>query len=557
MSTLEPDVLIIGGGPAGTSVASLVKKYTPSARVVVCEQEEYPRHHIGESFVADINRLLADMDVYEKVKKAGFIRKRGSTFIWGHDRTPWTIEFSDLGALPGYSDGVGYDSSYTWHVERHRYDKILLDHARELGAEVLQPTSAEVLFDARDEIQGVKLSDGRVLHPRYVIDATGQHNQLSRRMKTREYDPELRNIAIYGYYEGAELDPDISGTWEDSRIAVITVPEGWIWYIPVAPGLLSVGVVTSHDALKRRGDVSVREYHESAVQGCAELVPLLKNAKRIDYAGSNTDIHTIKDYCYSVSKLYGRGWALCGDASGFVDPILSIGCYLAHSGGSRLAYTLNTLLSGETADEDLCWRSYEEQLRYSFQAFRRMTYMFYAFNDGKESWWWEAKKILRERALPQSVDGQSAFLALATGYGINRPVTHEAISDFGVNIFDDFKKHLVAPGTIKARADVAPGRVFRKTTGFHSEPWVVPIQGTGRLHPVARVTFDGRGEDSDLPARLFLPGPHARFVDALHGRTAEQALAQLGRDDAERLRQQVPSFLSGLVNLGVLSSSSV
>ena len=552
----EPDVLVIGGGPAGASVATLVKKYTPGARVVVCEQEAYPRHHIGESFVADINRLLADMDVYEKIKKAGFIRKRGSTFIWGRDRTPWTIEFSNLGAIPGFSDGAGYDSSYTWHVQRHVYDKILLDHAREMGAEVLQPASAEIQFDDANEVQGVKLSDGRVLHPRYVIDATGQHNQISRRMKTREYDPELRNIAIYGYYQGAELNPALSGNWEDTRIAVITVPDGWIWYIPVAKDLVSVGVVTSRDALTRRGNASVRDYYESTVQGCVEVAPLLKNATRIVYGGSDTDIHTIKDYCYSVSKLYGRGWALCGDASGFVDPILSIGCYLAHSGGSRLAYTLNTLLSGAPVDEALAWRAYEEQLRYSLSAFRRMTYMFYAFNDGKESWWWEAKKILRERALPQSVDGPASFLALATGYGINRPVTHEAISDFGVNIFDSFTQNLIQPGTIKAQVDLGRGRVFRRTTGFHAEPWVVPIQGTGKLHPVMRVTFDGRGEDSPLPARLFLPSTHWRFVDALHERTAEQALGLLPRDEAELLRPQLPSFLTGLVNLGVMSSSA-
>ncbi len=552
----DPDVLVIGGGPAGSSVASLVKKYSPGASVVVCEQEAYPRHHIGESFVADINRLLADMDVYEKIKKAGFIRKRGSTFIWGRDRAPWTIEFADLGALPGYSDAPGYDSSYTWHVQRHLYDQILLDHARELGATVLQPTSAEILFDPESRVEGVRLSDGRVLSPRYVIDATGQHNQVSRKMKTREYDPDLRNIAIYGYYQGAKLDPALSGTWDDSRIAVVSVPEGWIWYIPVAQDLISVGVVTSSDALARRGSVSVREYFEASVQGCAELAPLLRDAERIRFAGSTVDLHTIKDYCYSVSKLYGPGWALCGDAAGFVDPILSIGCYLAHSGGSRLAYTLNTLLAGDAADEELCWRSYEEQVRYSFSAFRRMTYMFYAFNDGKESWWWEAKKILRERALPRGVDGPASFLALATGYGINRPVTHEAISDFGVNIFDSFAQHLIQPGTIKAKAEVGPGRVFRRATAFRADPWVVPIQGTGKLHPVMRVTFDGRGEDSDLPARLFLPGAHWRFVEALHGRTAEQALAQLPGDDAAALRPQAQSFLAGLVNLGVLTSST-
>ena len=556
--TTEPDLLVVGGGPAGSSLAGLVKKYAPHAKVVLVERERFPRHHIGESFVADVNRLLSDLGVYDKVSRAGFVQKQGSTFVWGRDREPWSVQFQDLAAIPGYGVRRGYQTGHTWHVRRDVYDALLLDHARELGVEVQMGRAATIAFDEAGSATSVKLDDGTELHPRFVVDATGQNNQVARHMGTLAYDTELQNVAVYAYYEGARLDPRLSGTWDATRIAVVSIDEGWIWYIPVAPGLLSVGVVTSQDALVKRRQASLADFFDASVRSCAEIGPLLESATRVRYPGASADVLVIRDYCYSVSKIHGPGWALCGDAAGFVDPILSIGCYLAHTAASHLAHVLCSILSGDAIDESLGLRCYAEQVQFGLQAFRRMTYMFYGFNESKESWWWEAKRILSERALPASVKDKSAFLALATGYGINRPVYQEAISDFGVNIFEDFYRHLVAPESIKQASRNAGLRdTYRHRLRLQAEPWVVPVEGTGRVKEVLRITFPDRAEsDQNTRGRLLVPKSYWRFLQQLDGVAPEQALARLTAEDREQVRPRAAQFVGGLVDMGVLAATA-
>jgi flavin-dependent dehydrogenase len=551
----EPDVVVVGAGPAGASVAGLVRKYAPQSRVLLVEREQFPRHHIGESFVADVNRLLYDLGAYDKVASAGFIRKYGSTFVWGRDRAPWSVEFRDMDTIPGFGAGRGYQSGHTWHVARDKYDALLVDHARELGVEVKMGTGAEIDLDAGGDAPAVKLSDGQTLRPRFVVDATGQNNQVARKMETLAYDPELQNVAVYAYYRGARLDPALSGTWEQTRIAVVSIDEGWIWYIPIGPDLLSVGVVTSKEVLAGRGQTSLAEFHEAAIRGCAEIALLLSGATRIRYPGAGADVLVIRDYCYSVSQIHGRGWALCGDAAGFVDPILSIGCYLSHTGASHLAYVLCSLLTGDAKDEALCFRAYAEQVQFQLQAFRRMTYMFYGFNESKESWWWEAKRILAERAMPATVKDKAAFLALATGYGINRPVYQEAIADFGVNLFEDFYRHLVAPESIKsASLGLSPRAPHRHKVRLAAEPWVVPVEGTGRVREVQRITFpDGAGASGPTASRLLVPRAHWHLLQKLDGATPEVALSQLAPADRDQVMPSFRQFIGGLVDMGVLS----
>jgi flavin-dependent dehydrogenase len=551
MSVREPDLVVVGGGPAGTTVASLVKKYAPSSRVVLVEQTPFPRHHIGESLVADVNRLLAELGVYEKIAAAGFLKKFGSTFVWGRDREPWSIEFQDLRAMPGNVPTPSYQTGHTWHVPRHAYDAILLDHARSLGVEVRSPVRAEITLEG-DGPHRVQLSSGETLRPRFVVDATGQSSQLATRGERRRWDPELRNVAVYAYHRGAELDPRLSGTWDATRIAVVTVATGWLWYIPLERGLVSVGLVTSPEHVAGRGR-ELGGLLDEAIAGCVELAPLLARSERVRYGGSDADVLVVRDYCYSVSPVRGPGWALVGDAAGFVDPILSIGCYLAHTSGQWLAYVIGTLLADESADEELCWRAYEEQLEFQLAAFRRMTYVFYAFNDAKETWWWEAKKLLRQKALPRALEQKAAFLALATGYGINRPIVHEAISDFGVNIFDAFYRNLVVDESIRSEGvRQAPKQRFQRARTYRVEPWMVPIDGTGRMRAVSRLTFHA-AEGIEAPSRLFLPPAHLALLERLDGRRVSEVLAELSPDDVAAVGPDLDAFLTGLTDLGVVA----
>jgi halogenation protein CepH len=224
------DVVVIGGGPAGSISAGFLAQN--GCRVALFEKERFPRYHIGESLLSATMPILEALGVMPAVEAAGFIRKPGGTFIWGSDIEPWNFFFRE--------DPGGRPSAF--HVLRSEFDHVLLRHAASLGVAVREEHQVRDIRHAggvnRIEVRDAAGADLTVEAP-WVVDASGQSALLGRRDGLREFDPFFKNLAVFGYYEGAKrLDGPVEGNILSAAFA-----HGWFWFIPLHDGTTSVGAV--------------------------------------------------------------------------------------------------------------------------------------------------------------------------------------------------------------------------------------------------------------------------------------------------------------------------
>ena len=304
------DVLIVGGGPAGASAAIRTRQAGLSTLVV--EKSTFPRFRIGESLLPAGNALLRELGVWEKVTQAGFIQKFGARFYLGAGDAEKKVDFS-TGLIPGL------DSAY--QVDRARFDALLLDHARELGAEVRQATTVRALRTEADthsadlETQGNTVS----IRAHYVIDATGRDHFFPHALKA-ELAPAAfpRRLAIYNHFTNVARDPGPSG----GDTLIVRLPDGWFWLIPIDADHTSVGLVTTQAAFKADRQ-SPAAHFDDVVARTPRLRRLLAGAE------PSMDYHVTADYSYYRRRVAAGRYILAGDAGGFLDPIFSSGVYLA------------------------------------------------------------------------------------------------------------------------------------------------------------------------------------------------------------------------------------
>lgn len=429
------DVVIAGGGPAGSTVATLVKKYAPHLRVLVLEKARFPRHHVGESMLAGATPVLREMGAYDTINSYGFIEKLGATYVWGQNRIPWGFDFDQIiTQLARQGRTLDVDYVKAWQVRRAEYDHLLLNHAAEMGAEVQQGAHVhEPLVDAATQrVVGVAYSDARGRHEvgcDLLMDCTGQDALLGHRFQLRQYDERMNNYALYGYWRNGQWRQEYIGTPEYSRIFIATTPRGWIWTIPLERDLLSVGFVTHRQTLREMKS-DPETLYLAEIGSCPEISPLLVDAHLVRIAADQTrDVLAVQDWSYMSKTMAGPGWALCGDAAGFVDPILSSGGMLAHELGQKAAYTINSMFRASSdADIDHYWRFYAETYRTNLTAYRDMARFWYGNNFSMESWWWQAQRTVHgTEAHENKLSAREAFVRVASGYA-NRA---ESLSLFG------------------------------------------------------------------------------------------------------------------------------
>lgn len=340
---LRYDVAILGGGPAAATAGSLLKKYAPQLRVGIFEKERFPRDHVGESLLPAVTKILAEMGAWDKVEAANFPIKLGGTYRWGSTDELWRLDFlSDAEFTEAARPGVyqGQRAATAFQVDRSIYDHILLDHAASLGCDVFQEAEVVVVSAEGDFVTGLAVRQAEKgdfkVKARWYVDGTGEKGVLRRALNLPTDTPTtLRNIAFWDYWNHArwaERYADVA-----TRIQVMSLGWGWMWFIPVGETRTSVGLVLPADYYKATG----KRPEELYLQAVSEE-PLI--AELTATATREGKFETTKDWNYLTGRLSGENWFLIGDSCGFADPILSAGLTLAQTSGRKAAYSILELM---------------------------------------------------------------------------------------------------------------------------------------------------------------------------------------------------------------------
>jgi flavin-dependent dehydrogenase len=448
------DVVVLGGGPAGSAFAGIVKKYAPGLRVTLLEKARFPRYHIGESTIPVANTVFRDLEVHERLAASGAIKKIGITFVWGADRTPWNADYLILrdrpGARPEQAPGqppgqpidiVGQDFAglgrapqaepfTAFNVRRDQFDALLLDQARAFGAAVHEGVRATAVapLDAAGSARAGSASrvswqdeSGRQgsIETDFVLDATGLSSLMTRDQRQR--DPRMNNFAVYGYFANAGWKVTYNGSRSHTTVFICSIPCGWIWYFPIAEDVMSVGVVTHRDHFRDRlAGIDLERFYREMIADCPEVSDLLAGARlREDVLPGGGRVRASQDWSSWAEMPVGPGWAAAGDAAMFVDPILSSGVTLALQSGHRAAYTLLTARARPQATADAepaqLWRAYADYIRGEAGAFLKLARFFYGNNRAAESWWWEAHRLINADGR-LDIDPRRAFTMATAGF---------------------------------------------------------------------------------------------------------------------------------------------
>jgi flavin-dependent dehydrogenase len=355
------DVIVIGGGPAGSTAATLVAR--AGHDVLLLDRERFPRYRLGESLMPATYWTLSRLGVLDKVKNSGFPRKYSVQFFSKSGRSGTPFYFRDT---------EPHDSSQTWQVDRAGFDQMLLDNAREAGVEVCQRANVkDVLFEG-DRATGVdvELNGEQRSQPRatVIVDATGQTALISRKLKLKQVDPKLRHASLYTRYRGAVRDAGID---EGATLIMHTREErSWFWYIPLPDDQVSVGVVGPIDYLITRREGNPRQIFDDEVALCPALEARIRGAERLMEVGA------IRDFSYISKRIAGNGWVLAGDAFGFLDPIYSSGVFLALKSAEDAADSINEALERRDFSAEQLGRHGDAYLA-GMEAMRKLVYAYY------------------------------------------------------------------------------------------------------------------------------------------------------------------------------------
>ncbi|MGA7401906.1 MAG: NAD(P)/FAD-dependent oxidoreductase [Candidatus Sulfotelmatobacter sp.] len=374
------DVAIIGGGPAGSSMAAYLAKAGVSC--VLFERELFPRPHVGESLVPSSTRVFKDLDFIPKMEEAKFPHKFGAVWTTDDKKIPYEHDFEGLSPECNVDirfderEQAGVDKNHTYHVDRGKFDLMLLQHANKLGAAVYEGVKVkEVDFGPKEPIVRFNMGSREMgVSAKMVVDASGRNTFLGNQMKLKIKDPVFDQYAIHTWFDGydrrafAKKDAQLNFIF----VHFLPISNTWIWQIPITDSVTSVGVVTQkkHFAKSRKDR---EQFFWEAVGTRPLLQEKLKQADQM---------HAFKDegdYSYAMKQLCGDRFVMVGDAGRFVDPIFSTGVSIALN-SSRFAHKdiLNALEKNEFSREN--FSTFENTLRLGTKNWYDFITVYYRLN---------------------------------------------------------------------------------------------------------------------------------------------------------------------------------